>query len=178
MVGTCSSHNTLYILAVGAYPPALHMSHTELALSLVPRPMCAFHFSAAMRREPGDEAREPGNEANLHLLAAILCGEEDVLVGEAKRAGRLDEDPGALGLLRVVEEGVLVVVQPSDDRNDQQHEDDGSPVHPVDEDQNQDGGSADPPELPQQEGEETTQRLRRAKPHVPVRRQHGRRHGN
>ena len=70
------------------------------------------------------------------------------------------------------------MVHPSDYCDDEQHQDDGPTVHPVDEDEDQDGRPAEPPELPHEEREETPQGLRRAEAHVPVRGQHGRRHGS
>ena len=70
------------------------------------------------------------------------------------------------------------MVHPADHRDDEQHQNDGSAVHPVDEDEDQDGRPTEPPELPDDEGEKAPQGLCRAEPHVPVRGEHGRRHGN
>ena len=101
----------------------------------------------------------------------VFRREANVLISETQRAGSLYKDSGTLGLLRVVQQGVLVVIEPANHRDDEQDQDDDPAVHPVDQDEDEDGRTADPPELPEEKGEEATQRFCRAESHVPVRRE-------
>ena len=60
--------------------------------------------------------------------------ETDVLVGKTEGIGCLNKHSSTLGLFRVEQERVLVVVEPANNRDDEEDEYDDASVHPVDED--------------------------------------------
>ena len=65
----------------------------------------------------------------------------------------MDKDSSTLWLLGIVEQRVLVVVEPANYRDDEEEEYDDPSVHPVDEDKDEDCGTTDPPELPEEKSE-------------------------
>ena len=89
--------------------------------------------------------------------APVLRREAHVLIRETEGARSLDEHASTLRLFRVEEQGVLVVVEPTNHRDDEQNEDDDPAVHPVDENKDEDRCAADPPEFPEEESEEATE---------------------
>ena len=99
----------------------------------------------------------------------VFCSEIGIFIWETKRARSLHEHTGTFRLLRVVQERVLVVVEASDHCNHKQYQDDHAPVHPVDEDEEQKGGTTYPPEFPEQECQESSEGLSGTEPHVTVR---------
>ena len=110
--------------------------------------------------------------------ATVFRREADIFVRETEGTGRLDEHSSTLRLFGVVQQRVLVVIEPANHRDDEQDQDNDPAVHPVDEDEDENRGSAYSPEFPEEERQETTEGLGRAEPHVPIRGEHGGWHGN
>ena len=103
-------------------------------------------------------------------LGTVLSREVDTLVGQPDRAWGLNKDTSALRLIRIVDEGVLVVIEPTNDSYDEEDEDNDTAIHPVDQNEKQDGCPTYPPELPEEKGQHSTESLGRAETHVSIRR--------
>ena len=101
-------------------------------------------------------------------LSSVLCRKTDCLVRQAQGTGCLDKHSSTLGLFGIVDERVLVVVEPPDHRDDEQDEYYDAAVHPVDENEKQNGCPTDPPEFPEKKGQHSTNSLRRTESHVSI----------
>ena len=66
---------------------------------------------------------------------AVFSSETHVLVGEAQRAWRLYKHTRTLGLLWIVQQRVLVVIEPSNHSDNEQDENYDPSIHPVNEDE-------------------------------------------
>lgn len=103
---------------------------------------------------------------------AIRGGDDDIFKRQSQRAGSLDKHTGTVRLFWVIDEGVLVMIECPYNYHHQEDEDDGTPIHPVDENQQQDGRTTDSPELPQKKHKESAESLRGTKSHVAIGGQH------
>ena len=102
---------------------------------------------------------------NLNL---VFGGQIHGLVGETERARELHKHSCTLWLLGIEQEGVLVVVECPHER-DQQHQYYEHPsIHPVQEDDDEDGRHAYSPEPPQEERDDAPHGFNGAEPHVAI----------
>ena len=68
------------------------------------------------------------------------------------------------------------MVEPANHRDNEKNENNNPAVHPVDEDEYEDGRAADSPKFPEEDCEEATEGLGGAEPHVSIRGEHRGRH--
>ena len=89
----------------------------------------------------------------------IRCCEGNVLIRKSQGTWCLYKHTSTLWLFWVIEERILIVVEATNDDNDQQDEDGHAPIHPIDQHQQQDGRTTYTPELPQQKGQHSANGL-------------------